>query len=265
MVKTEHGDQWSAVPRKTILGIDVCDLSFAQASDLLYADLADGAHRRIAFLNANTANIACADAGFRTVLDGFTVLTDGIGVDLAAKLIYGHMFKANLNGTDFIPELIASAPHPLRIGLYGARPGVAEKACAALAVRDSRHEFRALGHGYLDAGARSDMLDDLRVWKADIVLVALGVPVQEKWIAENLTGDHATLVFGVGALFDFLAGEVPRAPEWMRRTRMEWVHRLAIEPMRLGRRYVVGNPLFLARALRQRLLGWSDHGGEALT
>ena len=87
------------------------------------------------------------------------------------------------------------------------------------------------------------------------ILVALGVPRQEKWIVERLTPDHCTVPIAVGALFDLSTGEVPRAPLLLRRARSEWVYRLWREPRRLWRRYIVGNPVFLARVLRQRLTG----------
>lgn len=238
--------------RRDILGVDVCDLSRASALALLHGEIERGVHRRVAFLNAHSANIAFRDADFRATLDRFLVLSDGIGVDLAALMLYGRHFSANLNGTDFVPALLRSAPGPLRVGLYGARPGIAERAARGLAALDRRHDYRALADGYGDERDQHALLDTLSDWKPDILLVALGVPGQEKWIASNIAPGHCTLVLGVGALFDFLAGAVPRAPRWVRRARMEWMYRLALEPGRLWRRYLLGNPLFLARVMRQK-------------
>jgi N-acetylglucosaminyldiphosphoundecaprenol N-acetyl-beta-D-mannosaminyltransferase len=86
-------------------------------------------------------------------------------------------------------------------------------------------------------------------------MTAMGNPLQEKWLAEHLPATGARLGVGVGAFFDFAAGEVARAPAWMNKWGVEWMFRLAQEPRRLWRRYVVGNPLFLARALKARLAG----------
>jgi exopolysaccharide biosynthesis WecB/TagA/CpsF family protein len=80
----------------------------------------------------------------------------------------------------------------------------------------------------------------------------MGVPRQELWISRHLTGASCTMPIAVGALLDFLSGSVPRAPLWMRRMRLEWVYRLWIEPGRLWRRYIVGNPLFLARVIARK-------------
>ena len=80
----------------------------------------------------------------------------------------------------------------------------------------------------------------------------MGVPRQEYWI-DCLDERHATVAMGVGALFDFISGAVPRAPDWMRNARLEWLFRLIIEPRRLWQRYVVGNPVFLWHIFRERL------------
>jgi exopolysaccharide biosynthesis WecB/TagA/CpsF family protein len=80
----------------------------------------------------------------------------------------------------------------------------------------------------------------------------MGVPRQELWIARNITPDHCTMPMAVGALLDFVSGAVPRAPKWMRQLRLEWVFRLIVEPSRLWQRYILGNPVFLARVIRQK-------------
>jgi N-acetylglucosaminyldiphosphoundecaprenol N-acetyl-beta-D-mannosaminyltransferase len=87
------------------------------------------------------------------------------------------------------------------------------------------------------------------------VLVALGNPAQEKWIHAHIAETGARLGVGVGAFLDFACGAVPRAPRWMRSAGIEWTWRLLHEPRRLARRYVVGNPLFLTRVVRERLEG----------
>lgn len=92
------------------------------------------------------------------------------------------------------------------------------------------------------------MIDDINASGADIVLVALGVPAQELWLHRNADKLNANLTLGVGALFDFLAGNVTRAPKMVRKAKMEWVWRLAMEPRRMARRYLLGNVEFMARA-----------------
>ncbi len=210
---------------------------------------------KLAFANAHFVNEAARNAFFRRAVADFLVLPDGIGVDIAARLLHGAPFPANLNGTDFIPRLLAESPRPLRLALVGARPGVAARAAAKLAGLGPGHAVVACFDGYFDAPGETQILSALEAAQPDLLLVALGNPRQEIWIAERLDARHARIAAGVGALFDFLAGEVPRAPRLVRALRCEWLYRLAQEPARLWRRYILGNPLFLARVLRQKLTG----------
>jgi exopolysaccharide biosynthesis WecB/TagA/CpsF family protein len=115
-----------------------------------------------------------------------------------------------------------------------------------------QHDIDVIGHGFGDRVARAAMLEKLAGKPVDVLLVALGNPAQERFIASEVNAAHAQLAIGVGALFDFLAGEVPRAPSFIRRLRLEWTFRLMIEPRRLFKRYVLGNPAFLYRILRQK-------------
>ncbi len=239
--------------QRDIGGIGVAVLTRAGALAELSEAMSTGRHVKLAFCNANLVNIAADDPALLRLLSGFLVLTDGIGVDLGGWLLHGAPFPANLNGTDFIPALLEAEPRSLSVGLLGAKHGVAERAARALAQRYPRHAFRVVGDGFFDAARESAMLADLAAAPPHLLLVALGNPRQERWIAEALGPQHATVAAGVGALFDFLAGEVPRAPEAWRRVRLEWLYRLWREPGRLWRRYILGNPLFLLRLLRQRL------------
>lgn len=238
---------------KAVFGVTICDCTRDAAIERLRAALRDERHLRVAFCNAHTANLAWDDVGYRRTLAGFTVFADGVGVDIAARALHGAPFLANLNGTDFVPALLAAEPRPLRLALYGARPGVAARAAATLSRLAPQHAVRLVGDGYGDAAQQQRFLAQLSEEPVDVLLVALGNPRQEEWIARNIDGRQATLAIGVGALFDFLADEAARAPLPIRRMRLEWAYRLAREPRRLFRRYALGNPLFLWRVLLGKL------------
>jgi N-acetylglucosaminyldiphosphoundecaprenol N-acetyl-beta-D-mannosaminyltransferase len=94
--------------------------------------------------------------------------------------------------------------------------------------------------------------------RPDFVWVGLGMPKQEKWMAQHVGKIDAPVLLGVGAAFDFLSGEKPRAPVWMQRSGIEWFFRLVTEPRRLAHRYLVDNSLFVARAIQQRA-GWRSY------
>ncbi|MBW3098000.1 WecB/TagA/CpsF family glycosyltransferase [Pseudohoeflea coraliihabitans] len=237
-----------------ILGIKVRSLGFEEALADLEATLRDApAQRRINFLNANNSNLAATNKAYRAVLSRSEVLADGVGVDVAAQLLEGCKFPANLNGTDLVPALLVHLKDPCRIALIGAEQAVLEKACANFQQLAPWHTFRALSDGYFDRNASENLLAELAAFEPDITLVAMGSPAQELWIDQHFEPRHGRLVFGVGALFDFVSGKVRRAPSLMRELRLEWLYRLYLEPSRLWRRYILGNPVFLLRVLRYRL------------
>lgn len=241
---------------RDILGIRVKALGWTEALDDLERSLAaDEPQRIINFLNAHNANTAMRNADYREGLSRSEVLPDGIGVDIASKAFYGRPFPANLNGTDLVPALLVRVSRPLKVALIGASADVLAKATENFRAATPWHQFFAVADGFFDRGDSARVLDDLAQLAPDITLVAMGSPTQEVWVDSHFDSRHGRLVFGVGALFDFIAGEVPRAPDFVREMRLEWVFRLGMEPGRLWRRYVIGNPLFLYHVLRYKLSG----------
>ncbi|EIM77985.1 WecB/TagA/CpsF family glycosyl transferase [Nitratireductor aquibiodomus RA22] len=245
----------AAHPRRDVLGTDVSVISRDGAMALLAENIAARRFMPVTFLNAHNANVAVTDARFRDALPGFLVLADGIGVDIASRMLYGEPFPDNLNGTDFVPQFFRRQKEKLTVALLGARRENALAAAEKLSEQAPQHEFVFLHDGYFGARDEEAILEQLRALKPHVLLVAMGVPRQELWIADHIGPEHCTVPIAVGALLDFLSGAVPRAPLWVRRLRLEWLFRLGLEPRRLWRRYVVGNPVFLLRVLRQRFLG----------
>jgi exopolysaccharide biosynthesis WecB/TagA/CpsF family protein len=139
--------------------------------------------------------------------------------------------------------------------LLGGQPGVAVSAASRLAEMAPQHEFVGSCPGYFAQSELPNILAHIRRSRADILLVAMGNPRQETWLNEHLRHTDCQLGFGVGGLFDFMAGAVPRAPTWMRTARIEWAYRLMQQPSRLWRRYLVQMPIFLIRVSRQWLAG----------
>lgn len=247
---------------KTVLGISVASIGWDEAIALLTRLVAEKRFAKVTFLNAHNANIACSDKEFARALDDFLVLPDGVGVDMAARLLYGEPFPANLNGTDFVPAFLEASKQPLTVALLGASPQIAEAASRRLAEIAPQHRLVVIHNGYFTAREEPGIIASIAHLHPDVLLVAMGVPRQELWISRNIAASHCTLPIAVGALLDFLSGSVPRAPAWMRTLRLEWVFRLVVEPRRLWRRYIVGNPLFLWRILRQKLAGKTGPVGE---
>ena len=238
-----------------ILAINVAWYDWRDAYRRVDEALAGDGQTVFAFLNANNANLALRNQDFRTALSHSVVLPDGFGIDIAAKALHGRPFPANLNGTDFVPALLTYVATPLRVAMIGATEEVLEKARGEFSRHAPWHEYVAVSDGYFSDDESGPVLEKLAELSPDILLVAMGSPRQELWIDRHIRPEHGKVVFSVGALFDFVSNSVPRAPRILRLLRSEWIFRLALEPRRLWRRYLFGNPLFLFHVLRYKFFG----------
>ena len=122
-LNTPHSDHDPVLDTdvRDILGVKVRAISREKALEEINQLVRTKRHQKYAFLNAHGANIAYADVSYRTLLNDFRVLSDGVGVDLGSKILYGEKFPANLNGTDFIPRLFNFLKQPAHIALLGAK------------------------------------------------------------------------------------------------------------------------------------------------
>jgi alpha-1,3-mannosyltransferase len=250
----QYSDLYDAVRgtrTRTILGVPVRAWTQAQAVAELDRCFEQKRGTIVAFANAHCLNAASADLRMRATLQNAVVVNDGIGIDLASTLLFGSPFPHNLNGTDFVPDYLQMTRHCCRIYLLGSRPGVAERAANVLAQMLPQHHIVGTHDGYFPRDEDARVAQAVRAAGADIILVAMGNPHQEVWLRENLPATGCRLGFAVGALFDFLSGQAERAPVWVRAARLEWIYRLLCEPVRLWRRYILGNPLFVLRILGQ--------------
>lgn len=228
-------------------------------------------------MNAHCRNIRRKNNDYANAVAAADVLLpDGIGIAMAAKMADQEL-TANLNGTDFVPRLLAEAAKQGKsVFLFGGTPGTADAAAARLVHTIPHLRIAGTRDGFEGAAHTEAAIAHINDSGADIVLVAMGVPGQELWLHANGHRLDASLKLAVGALFDFLAGNVTRAPEVVRRARMEWVWRLAMQPRRMAKRYLAGNFSFLAHAAKtvftqtsataryRRLLDVSVSGGALL-
>lgn len=239
------------LPTVRILGIDVARAAVPDALAEIEA-LADGeAPALIFYVNAHTLNLAARDPSYRAVLQAASlVLNDGSGVSLAGRM-RGVTFPANLNGSDLNPKILElCAARRWSVFFLGGEPGVAGAAAARLGARIEGLRVAGTRSGFFPRSEDAEVAAEIAATGADVVMVAMGNPSQERWLAANLSATGCRMGTGVGAFFDFEAGRVARSPAWMTRWGIEWVWRLSREPGRMWRRYVLGNPLFLVRALR---------------
>ncbi len=243
-------------PEIRILGLRLDNVTLSEAIAAIQARVDEGTPTRVGFVNAHCVNVAVSDPEYRRALEGFDlVFADGSGVRLAGQIL-GAEVRDNVNGTDLFPPLCASLERSGQgVFFLGAAPGVAERMVVDLRRRYPRLVVAGVHHGYFGAHQVEPVLDLLRGSGARLLLVAMGVPQQEKWIERHHAACGIPVVMGVGGLFDFYSGLIPRAPLWLRRRGLEWTWRLAQEPRRLWRRYLVGNWTFLGRVALARLAG----------
>jgi exopolysaccharide biosynthesis WecB/TagA/CpsF family protein len=233
-----------------ILGVPFTPCSFDEGVTRIRDMVASDRAHHVVLANAHTLNLTWKEPSYRRVLrDADLVLRDGVGVELAMRLA-GADPRHNFVGTDFVPALLQHLGlAEVRVFLFGAESGVTESAACELATRAPAARVVGVVPGYGDLGR---VVQLVRASRPHVLLAALGNPLQECWIDEHREQLGVPVSIGVGALFDYLAGRVPRAPRWMLRMRAEWLFRFLVEPRRLWRRYMMGNPRFVWRVLRSR-------------
>jgi exopolysaccharide biosynthesis WecB/TagA/CpsF family protein len=237
-----------------VLGVPVARLTAAVAREELVRLYERDRPALAAYANAHTLNLASRDSGYRAVLKAADiVLNDGAGLAIAGR-VFGRPFPANLNGSDFNPQILEeAAAHGWPVFFLGAKPGVAAEAARRLSERIPGLDVVGTRDGYFRPDESDAVAQEIAATGAGLLMVAMGNPLQEMWLSRHLASTGARLGVGVGAFLDFTAGVVPRAPAWMNKLGIEWLYRLLQEPRRMWRRYVLGNPLFLARVLAARI------------
>lgn len=246
-MNTTSNDLMSNSERLALGGFSLLRTTGPQLMERLTKRLHQGEQTALFFANTNFI-VQCQglQAG---MIKNTLVINDGIGVDIATWLVHRTRFPENLNGTDFTPAFLQSLGQQARVYLFGGKPGVAQRAAGSL-----RSEFGVnvvgTSDGYDQARDLDELLTRINASGANVLLVAMGNPLQERWILQQRNQLQPTLLFGVGALLDFLAGDKPRAPDLIRRLRLEWFYRLCLEPARLARRYTLDIARFLALCLR---------------
>ncbi|CAI8973552.1 N-acetylglucosaminyldiphosphoundecaprenol N-acetyl-beta-D-mannosaminyltransferase [Pseudomonas sp. IT-P253] len=198
----------------------------------------------LGFVNAHAMNLVAGNADYYDALSAADVLLrDGSGMAILFRRL-GLEPGLNMNGTDFIPKLLA-AFKGRRVAFWGT-----EEPFLANAVRRSEAVYAvnvvSAHHGFDEVEAYINLA---RQFQPELVVLGMGMPKQEAVAARLADSGVPCLIVCGGAILDFLGGKVTRAPQWVRRLGCEWVFRLISEPKRLFSRYVVGNPMFLLRSL----------------
>jgi N-acetylglucosaminyldiphosphoundecaprenol N-acetyl-beta-D-mannosaminyltransferase len=206
-----------------------------------------GGHHLVATVNPEFVMQANRDGDFARILESADLcLADGTGVVWAARR-QGCQIGAPVTGVDIVPRLAAMcARRGFRLFLLGAAPGVAAELASRLRAEHPRLEVAA-HPGSPDPSADEEALKLIRAHRTQVLLVAYGAPKQEMWVDRTMDVSGVAVAMGVGGAFDYLTGRATRAPVWMRRAGLEWMHRLAQQPWRIRRMAVL--PVYALKVL----------------
>lgn len=239
-----------------VLGVRTDVTNYSDAATMVMGWAVAKESRYVCVANVHMVMESHDSTEFLGVVNGADLVTpDGMPLVWALRL-FGAPEATRVYGPDLTTCLLErAAANGVPIGFYGGTPVV-----LAQLVRVCRGRFPGLQVAYTCAPPfrqltpREDatIVHEINTSGASLLFVGLGCPKQERWMASH-RGSVSAVMLGVGAAFDFISGTKPRAPEWMQRTGLEWLFRLATEPRRLWRRYVYHNPRFLALLLRQYL------------
>lgn len=245
------------VDKVDVMGIGINPLTLDELLRQI-AGIIDRKERALVLnVNVHAYNLAFSQPWLVSLLnEAEIVFCDGAGVILGARLL-GKRIPERITYADWYWQLASLAERKeYSFFLLGARPGVAAKAAEKLREKYPRLRIAGFRDGYFDMSAGSEdtatLIRQINAAAPDILTVGMGMPLQERWLRDNWDQLEAHIALTGGAVFDYISGELQRPPRWMTDNGLEWLGRMLIEPGRLWRRYLVGNPQFFWRVLKAR-------------
>ncbi len=237
-----------------ILGVPVDKVTMREAVDKLYGFISDKGIHAVYTPNAEIMMAAQRDTHLKEILSNADLLVaDGAGVVLASKILKRRL-PEKVSGIDLVKEtLLMPRTSSLRLFLFGSKPGIAETAGENLIKKYPDVEIAGCRNGYFSDADENEIVNQINSANADILLVALGAPKQEKWIAKHKDKLNVKVCIGVGGTLDVFAGNVKLAPDFFRRNGLEWLYRLYKEPWRFKR--MLDLPRFVFHVIWARLTG----------
>jgi len=240
------------LPTSTILGVRADNVNYDQALSLIEGLVVSGNLHQAVTVNPEFIVAAQSDDDFRSILNASSLaLPDGVGLLWAARFL-GHPLQERVTGTDTVQRVAAlAAQKGYSLFLLGAAPGVAVATAARLCQVYPGLRIAGTHAGSPALEEKDEIVRLMQRAKPDILFVAYGAPQQDKWIARNLERLGVPVAMGVGGAFDFISGRAKRAPSWLQRVGLEWLHRLLHEPWRWRR--MLALPKFMWLVVRERL------------
>lgn len=241
-----------------VMGVPVHNIPVQTVLDAIQQATEQRQRLVLAYANIHAINLTFNQPDVHHFFSRFAdiVFCDGYGVMLGAWLM-GQRLSYRFTPPDWIDDLCAlCVQQNLSLYLVGAEDGVAASAAANLQQRYPALQVAGTHHGYFDKAPdhpqNRAVVDEINAANADILIVGFGMPAQEVWLLDNHAALNPTVFIPVGAMLDYVAGARRRGPKLLTDNGLEWLTRLIGEPRRLWRRYIIGIPVFLGRALAHR-------------
>ena len=237
--------------RVEILGVAVDAVTMAEAVDFVEKLIVARKPSIVATANAEMLMRATHDAELEKILNAAElVVPDGAGTVWAAHHL-GYEMPERVAGYDLVQELLKLAPEKSqRIFFFGSAPGIAEKAKAKAETLYPGIKIVGTRNGFFTAADEPEIIAQIKAATPEILLAALGVPKQEKWLAAHKLELNVPVSIGVGGTLDVMADAVRRAPKWMQRAKLEWLFRAMLQPSRAGR--LIALPKFVLKVHASR-------------
>jgi len=241
-------------PIVEVMGLPVRSLLVDELIELVVRRARAGRRTRIGYCNAHTTNMAQDDAQLNADLAAMDILyADGAAIVWASQL-GEHALPERMTAAAFFNTFIEkAAAADLKLFLLGGESGIAATAAISMQAVDERVRIAGTHHGFFDDASNARVIELINEAAPDVVLVGLSTPRQERWVQQHGDQIHAPILWCVGALFDYYAGQEQRGPSWLCDHGGEWLYRLWEDPAGKWKRYLLGNPLFVGRAAKW---GW---------
>ena len=247
-----------------ILGVKIDPLSGESLNNKVSQFVLQQQHALVIHVNVYGLNLAQKMPWLKKFYNQATLtICDGVGPIIGARIL-GYHIPERVTYMDWIWQLAGLAESQnFSMFFLGGKPGTANKAADFLQDKYPKLNIVGCHHGFFnkerDSTENSVVIEKINAVRPNLLFVGFGMPRQEKWLLNNWSQIDADVAFGPGALFDYLSDDLKRSPKWMTDNGLEWLGRFIIEPRRLWKRYLLGNPLFILRVIRQK---YSNFGSD---
>lgn len=233
-------------PIKKILDTPIANVKLNEMAALIISLINSPGKKMFIYGNPHLFNLARENSDFKKAIKKATLINpEGTGTVIASWIL-GDPLKGRANFLDYMHELYKEMEkRRWSIYLLGGKKEIGLKAANNLKKKYPKLKVAGYHHGYFTKDNEKQIIQNINSKKPTILLVAMGPPLQEIWIAEHMGAIKAKAFFGLGAAIDIIAGTVPRAPLWIRKIGFEWLFRVMLEPKRLWKKYLIGNFIFL--------------------